>query len=340
MIAGGIVLAAAAAVANAFAMVLQAAEDRQTPLSEGGRFSLLIRLAHRPRWMAGTALMIVAWPLQIAALALAPLTVVQPLLATTQLVLLAVARVRLREHVGRLEAFGALAIVTGVAMVEWAAPHGSADHVGASRLAVPLVVVGGVAIVLYLAGRVRPSLPMALIVGAGFSYAWVDFANKLVANAVAGGTAVSVIGWFAGTVGFGALAFLEETTALQRRPAVTVAPVIGAIHDPLPILMALWSGITLWGAAPHRIGELLVGLAIIATGAAVLGSSKAVARVSGGMEVADAAAVGGCRGCSPNPAWVYRARGDVGEAGARADAAARVIEVGREQVAPLLAEDR
>src|SRR5579875_1643194 len=48
VIAGGIIIALAAAVANAFAMILQAAEDRRTPLGEGGRVALLIRLAHRP----------------------------------------------------------------------------------------------------------------------------------------------------------------------------------------------------------------------------------------------------------------------------------------------------
>lgn len=339
MTAAGIGIACAAAIANAFAIVLQAAEDRQAPLSQGGRFSLLIHLAHRPRWVAGTALMVLAWPLQIASLALAPLTVVQPLLATTQLVLLAMARVKLREHVGRFEALGALAIVGGVGTVEWAAPHHSLQHVAAARVAVPLAVVGGLAAVLYISGRVRPSVPMALIIGAGFSYAWVDFANKLLANALSGGRAVSAILWLVATVGFGALAFLEETTALQRRPAVTVAPVIGAIHDPLPVLMALWAGITVWGSQPRRLPEMIVGLAMIAAGAAILGRSNAVARISGGMGVPDLDAVGGCRGCSPNPSWINRVRGEIGEAGARADAAARGNNAGDRLRAPVLASD-
>lgn len=47
-------------------------------------------------------------------MALAPITVVQPLLSITQLLLLAMARLRLRERVGRVEGIGALAIVAGV----------------------------------------------------------------------------------------------------------------------------------------------------------------------------------------------------------------------------------
>jgi drug/metabolite transporter (DMT)-like permease len=309
VIAAGIAVALCAALANAFALVIQAGEDRQSSLGKGGRFSLLVELAHRPRWLAGTALLVAAWPLQVLALGLAPITVVQPLLATTQLVLLAMARVKLREQVGWLEYLGALVIVAGISLVVWAAPRHEPHHVAAGRLAVPLAVVGGLAVGAYIFGRLRPRLPLALVIGAGLSYAWVDFANKLLANALSGGQIAAGVAWLAATLGFGALAFLEETTALQRRPAVTVAPVIGAIHDPLPVLMAIWSGLTVWGTAPHRILPLVLGLMLIATGAAILGRSKAVAKISGASEVASPDAVGGCRGCSPNPSWVYRVRG-------------------------------
>lgn len=306
MIVTGILIALGAAVANAFALVLQAAEDRQTSPSEAGRVSLLIGLAHRPRWIAGIGLMVIAWPLQVLALALAPITVVQPVLATTQLVLLAVARVRLREQVGRLEAVGALAIVAGVSVVVWAGPRHMLRHVPAARLALPLALVGAFAVGTYVFGRLRSHLPIALVIGAGLAYAWVDFANKLLAGAVSGGHVGFGILWLVAILGFGALAFLEETTALQRRPAVTVAPVIGAIHDPLPVLMALWAGIAVWGPDPHRIVQLILGLAVIAAGAAILGRSKAVARISSGAELTSEAALAGSRGCSPNPSWAQR----------------------------------
>lgn len=312
MIAGA-VIAVGAAIANAFALVLQAVEDRQAPLSEGGRIKLLLRLAHRPRWLAGTALMVIAWPLQLFALALAPITVVQPLLSTTQLVLLAVARARLREQVGWFEALGALLIVAGIAAVVWAAPRQTLANLGAARLGPPLAVVGGLAVVAYLIGRLRPRMPIALVIGAGLAYAWVDFANKLLANAMSAGHIGFGVIWLVATLLFGALAFLEETTALGRRPAVTVAPVIGAIHDPLPVLMALWSGIAVWGSAPHRVAPLIGGLAVIALGAAILGRSKAVARVAGSDEAATEGAFGGCRRCGPNPSWAHRIRSERGE---------------------------
>lgn len=286
MLAVGILVASAAAVANAFAIVLQAGEDRRSPLSQSGRPSLLIGLAHRPRWLAGTGLMVVAWPLQILALALAPITVVQPLLSTTQLVLLVVARIKLRERVGRIEWLGALAIVTGVAAVIWAAPRHTVRDPHALRVAAPLLVVGVAALTAYGLARLRPRAKLALVVGAGLAYAWVDFANKLLADDISSGHWLYAILWLAATVAFGALAFLEETSALQRRPAVTVAPVVGAVHDPLPVLMALWAGVEVWGSAAHHVVALILGLAVIAAGAALLGRSRAVARISGDDEVA------------------------------------------------------
>jgi drug/metabolite transporter (DMT)-like permease len=281
VIAVGVLVALAAAVANAFAVVLQAAEDRRSPESEAGRLSLFAALVHRRRWLAGTGLMVVAWPLQILALALAPITVVQPMLATTQLVLLGVAGVTLRERVGALELFGVLTIVAGVALVVAAAPHHSVKDPDALRVAVPLSVVGIAAVVAYVLGRVRPERRLSLVIGAGLAYAWVDFVNKLLASDISTGHWGLAVIWLLTTLLFGALAFLEETTALQRRPAVTVAPVVGSIQDPLPVIMALAAGVEVWGSSSHRVLPLACGLALVTVGGALLGRSKAVARVSG-----------------------------------------------------------
>jgi len=281
VIALGVLVALAAAVANAFAVVLQAAEDKQAPISEGGHASLFARLIHRPRWLAGTGLMCVAWPLQILALGLAPITVVQPTLSSSQLVLLAVARTKLGERVGRVEAAGAAAIVAGVALVVWAAPKHTSDNSSVLRVAEPLVVVGLGALIAYTLGRRNPRAPVLFVLGAGLAYAWVDFVNKLLANDIARGVWWLAAVWLAATIAMGALAFLQETTALQRRPAVTVSPVVGSVQDPLPVVMALWSGVEVWSSGSHRIVPLAIGLLIATAGGAVLGRSDAVARVSG-----------------------------------------------------------
>lgn len=280
MTAAGIVVAFAAAFASALAVVLQAGEARLSPRREGGHPSLLIHLARRPGWLAGTGLMVLAWPLQVLALTLAPLAIVQPMLSTSLLVLLAVARLRLNEQVGRPEALGTLAIVVGIIGVVLVSPPHT-DHIpDASRLAVPIAVVGAAAVVAYVVGRFHSRTGIAVVLCAGLAYAWADFANKLLSDELDRGRLGLAGAWLAATLAFGALAFLEENSALQRRPAVTVAPVIGALQVPLPVLMALSAGVEAWSSTPLRIGVLIAGLVLVAAGAATLGRSETVARAS------------------------------------------------------------
>src|SRR5579875_2992319 len=227
MIVVGILIAFGAATASAFALVLQSQEARGTSDAYAGRLSLLRMLIRRPRWALGTALLVIAWPLQIVSLSFAPLTVVQPVLATFQLILVAIARFELKCSIGAREWLGALAVTSGVALVIVAAPHRTIAHPSALRVALPLAVVGGGALIAYGTGRWKPSRGFLVALAAGLGYAWVDFADKLVSNSFAVGHLAAGIAWLLAVGGFGALAFLEENTALQRHSAVQVAPVIG-----------------------------------------------------------------------------------------------------------------
>ncbi len=282
--AAGLALAFTAAVANAVAIVLQASEARCAPRSQSVRFSLLFGLARRPWWLLGTALLIVAWPLQVLALSFAPITVVQPTLCSFQIVLLALAWLKLGERIGRVEVIAALAIAAGLGLVVSAAPRHSVLQPSAIRLAIPLAVVGIAALLGLRRSRVRPASGLPLIIGAGLGYAWVDFANKLLSNELSSQRWGLAVLFVAGVLGFGAVAFLQENSALQSRPVVTVAPVIGAIQDPLPVLMALGAGVEAWSATLGTVALLLGGLALATAGAVALGRSQAVTRISGGAE--------------------------------------------------------
>lgn len=280
MVAAGILLAFAAATSSAFALVLQAEEAGGTGEQYAGRFSLLRLLSRRPRWVFGTALLALAWPLQIVALSFAPLTVVQPVLATFQLILVAIARFQYKAVIGAREWLGALAVTAGVVLVILAAPHRTVAHPAALRIALPLVLVGGSALLAFAVGRARPALGFVVAFAAGLGYAWVDFADKLVSNAFAAGqTALGVV-WLLAVGGFGAIAFLMENTALQRRSAIQVAPVVGAIQEPLPVLMALAAGVEVWSGGAIRLAGLAAGLLLAGVGATVLARSSAAARVA------------------------------------------------------------
>src|SRR3954468_5259904 len=73
-----VLLAFATATLYALATSLQALEARRTPRSTALRASLIVRLARRPLWLAGTAAGVLAWPMQAAALALGSVALVQP----------------------------------------------------------------------------------------------------------------------------------------------------------------------------------------------------------------------------------------------------------------------
>src|SRR4051794_27965542 len=138
---GGIALAAAAAACYDGAIALQAVEARAVQERAAG-MGLLRSLVKRPRWLAATGLAIAGWPLQIAALALAPLTVVQPALALGLVVLL-VLGTRVLHEPARPRDLAAVAVMAiGLALLARYAPPAEHVHAGARTLAVVLGALG------------------------------------------------------------------------------------------------------------------------------------------------------------------------------------------------------
>src|SRR5213079_1389384 len=141
-VAAGVALAALASVLFNVAIVIQAREAREVPQEHGVQLSLIWRLLRRPRWLLGTALGLLAFPLQTIALLWAPLTAVQPADAAGLLVLLFLGTRMLKEHVGRREVIaveGASVILPMLAVAVVAlAPLGLRRWLGASSLVVVL----------------------------------------------------------------------------------------------------------------------------------------------------------------------------------------------------------
>src|ERR1700722_18860313 len=110
----GILAAIGASVFYSLGIALQAMDAKEAPREEHLRLALVWGLVKRGRWMLGTGLSILGWPLQVIALLLAPLVVVQPALAAGLLVLMFLAQRMLGEHAGRTEHVAMIAIVLGV----------------------------------------------------------------------------------------------------------------------------------------------------------------------------------------------------------------------------------
>ena len=117
----GIAAAAGASTLYSLGIALQALDARETPHEEHLRLALVVGLVRRSRWLLGTGMSILGFPLQILALMLAPLVVVQPALAAGLLVLLFVGQRMLGEHAGRYEHLAMCGIVIGVVGIAFTA---------------------------------------------------------------------------------------------------------------------------------------------------------------------------------------------------------------------------
>jgi drug/metabolite transporter (DMT)-like permease len=271
----GAVAACAASSMYCLGVALQAVEARVVPEDRGLRLSLVARLARRPRWLAGTALGLLGWPLQAAALLLAPLTVVQPALAFGLVLLLALGARTLHEPVRRRDALAVGAIVAGVAGLAAAAPDVSSHHVGGWPLAGALAALAAVALAPYAVRRRRVDGVVAAL-SAGAAFAASGLTTKFVADAVNAHQWLAAAAWTLATGMGSGLALLSEMTALQRRPATQVAPLVFVVQVAIPVLAApLLTGES-WAHAPLGAVGIVAGLAVVIAGAVVLTTAHAV----------------------------------------------------------------
>src|SRR5450759_2605072 len=211
----GIGAAVGASTLYSLGIALQAMDAKEAPHEEHLRLALVLNLLRRARWLAGTGLSMLGWPLQVVALLLAPLVVVQPTLAVGLLVLLFLGQRMLGEHAGRREHIAMGAIVLGVVGIALCAPARSSTHT--SNLTVTLVLVGlGLLTLLpYAVNRVRRPAASLTMIGAGLGFAWSGVATQLFSADLAHGSLVFAAAWGLSTAGASAVAALSEMSALQ-----------------------------------------------------------------------------------------------------------------------------
>jgi drug/metabolite transporter (DMT)-like permease len=275
-VAAGLGVAAAAAACYDSAYALQALEARRVRSSDVPRVSVLAALARRPRWVAATALSVGGGGLQILALTLAPLTLVQPTLALGLLLLLVLARRWLGEEVGRREIAGALAIVAGVAAIAAAAPERTTAVASSGRLAVAFGLLAAIVLAPYAARAGRRMPALVLVVGAGAGDAWGALAAKLISDELDRGRWWAALAWGAGAGCALLLGLASEMTALQRLPATRVAPGVLVLQIVVPVALAPLLVGESWSSTPLGGVLLVLALAVVAAGTWLLAGSRAV----------------------------------------------------------------
>jgi hypothetical protein len=274
-IALGTVVALCAATMFGLGIVIQARAARGAPAADVLRVRLLVWLLRSPRFLAGGAAILAGWGLQVVALLFAPLTVVQPALAASVVVVLVLARRLLDEPVGRREALAACAIVAGIAAIAAVAPARSSEQAGSGVLLPSIGVMAAVGIAPIVARGWRNAVRWVPVAG-GVAFALSSIATKLVTDAGTGRPAAAAA-WVLVTALASAAGGIDELSALRSRPAVAVVPVVFATETLVPVITAPALFGEHWAVSDGARAGLVVALAAVAAGVFALGRTPAVA---------------------------------------------------------------
>jgi drug/metabolite transporter (DMT)-like permease len=267
----GIGAAVGASTLYSLGVALQALDAKEAPHEEHLRLALARNLVSRARWLAGTGLSILGWPLQIVALLLAPLVVVQPALAAGLLVLMFFAQRMLGERAGRYEYLTMCAIVIGVIGAGLTAPPLGGTDASDLTITIVLVALALASLLPYLLRAIERRPPVTLtMLGAGLGFAWSGVATKLASDDLAQGRVLVAVAWGLSTAAASGVAVLSEMSALQERPAIQVAPVVFVTQTVVPVALAPLLFGERFSATPLGGVPLAVSLIVLIAGAAFL----------------------------------------------------------------------
>ncbi len=293
----GVALGAAVCFDGGYA--LQALEARRSEPARALQVSLLAGLARRPIWVAGIVLAIVGWGLQVVALRLAPVTLVQPALACGLILLLVLGRTLLHEPVGRREVGAALVVGAGVAVVALAAPQRGHGGLG-TGLVVVLVALAALAAAPWGLARVGRAPGGLLVLAAGAGDVWAVLAARLAGDELARGRPLAAAGWTLGTALAVAGGLLAETSALQVLPATRVGPSVLVLQVIGPVALAPLVLGERWGDTPGGGAVLVVAIVALAGAAWALAGAPAAQRVTDDGPPPAGPALARPRGSSPS----------------------------------------
>jgi drug/metabolite transporter (DMT)-like permease len=162
-----VVLALAAALCFSLGTVLQGQVAATASEEDARRAGFLLRLARRPRWLAGIAADALGFVAQAIALAIGRLVVVQPLLATSVVFSLPLGAKLGGRRVVRRDMLAALAVTAGLGVfLAVADPSGGREDATAAAWVISFAATAVICAALALAARGRAPARRAGLIGA------------------------------------------------------------------------------------------------------------------------------------------------------------------------------
>jgi drug/metabolite transporter (DMT)-like permease len=260
--------AIAAAVCFGVASVLQAVAARAAPAGTGVDPRLLVRLFGRLPYLLGSALDLLGFLAELAALRTLPLFVVQAAVAANLAVTAVVAVRVLHVRLSGREWTAVGAVCAGLALLGLSAGHENPAHVGLGFRLVMLGCVVAIAVAGMLAGRLRDQASRSVVLGltAGLGFGFVAVGARVVTSLAPldllrdPATYVVAAG--------GLVAMLFFATALQRGSVTTTTAAVVVAETLMPALV----GVLLLGDHTRHgyVVVASVGFVLAVAGALVL----------------------------------------------------------------------
>ena len=281
-----ILLAAGAALLSALAVVFQRVALESAPTANSLSPRLMTHALRKRGWLVGFALMLGTFGLQATALRFGQLNVVQPVLTTELIFLVAILVVGFRRSVGWREVVGIVAIVAGLAAFFGSASpavgKGQPDRT-AWIVVAAVTVVGALALV--AAGRVGPRWWRATALGSAAAILFADNAafTKTATTVLRDG---GVAGLFESAAPYlialsGAVGLFLLQGALHAGP-ITASRTANVVVNPL---VSIVIGATAFGerlrAGTVPVTVDVLAIAVLCLGIGVLARSPLVAGVGG-----------------------------------------------------------
>jgi drug/metabolite transporter (DMT)-like permease len=220
------------------------------------------------KWFAiGWGVAVVAWVFHVAAMAMAPLSVVQPVIAGGLVFLAVIAERWFGLELGRRQWIGVGCTAVGLALLALTLPLGSGAHSGYSVAAMiafesSLLVVGTLLVMSHKLGVPSEHHGVALGVAAGILFGVSDVAIKALTHGVGTDGLMGLVSpWMVACLLASILAFYASAGGLQKGEAVPVITLTSAAAN----VTAISGGILVFGdpLAHTPIGLIIQSFAFV-----------------------------------------------------------------------------
>jgi len=269
-----VAFALAAAFASAVNLITQHAASISAPKREKG-WRLALYLIRQPLWLLGWAAAGGTFIFQALALHNGPMSVVQPVLITELVFVLALRRVWIRQRVAAAAWASVLVVCLALAVFLIAAEPTGGQPVPDTKewLSAGLVFVGAIAVLTAL-GRTGRPMRRAALFGAAAALTWALEATFLKAatdTITAFGISGMLTRWpVYALIGAGIGGTLLEQAALHVGPLSVSQPVLVIINPFASIILSVWLFDERFTNSPARIAVAALSFAVMAAGVIML----------------------------------------------------------------------